>query len=252
VAMNKYFCKMYLQGHGIPVLPSVLVRRQEAQRNLTQIHEKIFATKGFEKFPLFVKPCHLGSSIAINKATDIPTLNAALAAVFRYDDEALIEPCITELLEINVSVLDGNPPIASVVEIPIASSGALTYEDKYLRGGNKSAGGSAGMASLTRVIDPKDLAVDIKQLVINYALEGYRALGCSGVSRFDFMIDLATDKLYFNEINPIPGSLAFYLWAKSAPPILYTELLERMIDKAVQRKGEKLSLQRDFGFKALK
>lgn len=252
LAMNKYICKVFLQSHGIPSLPSTVIRRQEAIDDLKSVQEKILAHKGLEKFPLFIKPCHLGSSIGISIAQDIPSLNAALANVFLYDSEAIIEPCVTKLMEVNVAVLDGNPPIASVIEIPVSSGQALTYEDKYMRGGSKCSDASQGMAGLTRIIDPKDLDPVIKQQVIAYALKAFSLLGCSGTGRFDFLIDLENDQLYFNELNPIPGSLAFYLWEKNTPPVLYTTVIDRLLDQAQERKAQRLALQRDVGFKALK
>ncbi len=252
VTMNKYLTKTVLQSHGIPVLPSVTVSRVEAQKDLNAVHEKISQIEGLKKFPLFVKPVHLGSSIAISRADDRASLNAAIAKVFRYDNQAIIEPCITDLLEINIAVLHGHPPIASVVEIPVSSSGALTYEDKYLRGGNKSSGPSSGMASLTRIIDPQDIDRKLKQQVTDYAINAYTILGCRGVSRLDFIVDKASGALYFNELNSIPGSLAFYLWEKSDPRLLYTQVIDRMIAQAIERKAEQLCVQRDLGFKALR
>ena len=251
VAMDKYLCKKFLEVHGIPVLPSVRVSRDEVLSSLPQVRAKIRATPGLEKFPLFVKPCHLGSSIGIAVAVDEPSLDAGLARGLQYDLELIIEPCVTDILEINVSVLDGDPPIASVVETPI-SKGALTYDDKYLReGGKASAGTKSGMASLARVIDPKDLDLSIKQEVIRYALEAFALLKCSGAGRFDFILETSTGKLYFNELNPIPGSLAFYLWSKSNPPLFYTELIDRLLERAQQRRDQQLTLQRNLGFKAL-
>jgi D-alanine-D-alanine ligase len=251
IAMNKYDCKMFLKAHGIPVLASALVSKKAAMQDLRLVQKQILETEGLGEFPLFIKPCHLGSSIGISIATDMASLNAGLAKAFTYDYKALVEPCVTNILEINVSVLDGNPPIASVVEIPVATNKALTYEDKYLRGGTKSSKSSQGMAGLSRIINPKDLDPTIRQMVQEYAIKAYTYLGCSGVSRFDFMYDTSQQQLYFNELNPIPGSLAFYLWAKSDPQILYTEMIERMINSAIERKMERLTLTRDIGFKAL-
>lgn len=253
VAMNKYHCKVFLEAHGIPVLPSTVVTKESAIHNFSEARNKILQCKGLERFPLFVKPCHLGSSVGISKAFDVRSLDAALAKAFQYDDEAIIEPCVTNIMEINVSVLEGNPPIASVVEIPVASTGnVLSYEDKYMRGGKKTSGRSSdGMASLTRIIDPQQLPDEIKKPVIEYGLKAFSLLRCSGVGRFDFIFDKDRAQLYFNELNPIPGSLAFYLWEKSHPPLLYTEVLNRMLKGAQERRAQKLTLQRNFGFKAL-
>ena len=252
ITMNKYFSKIFLEAHGIPVLPSTVISRMAAQQDFNSILKKLEGTLGLEKYPLFVKPCHLGSSIGISKVDNLRALYGALAKVFKYDDEAIIEPCITNPLEINIAVLEGAPPVASVVEIPVSSNGAaLTYEDKYLRGGKKTSSASSGMASLTRKINPTDLDPAIKRQVTEYALKAYQLLGCRGVSRLDFMIDQTSGNLYFNELNSLPGSLAFYLWEKSSPKLLYTEVIERMLQHAFLRHGEQLSLQRDLGFKAL-
>ncbi|HQH28165.1 MAG TPA: D-alanine--D-alanine ligase, partial [Oligoflexia bacterium] len=254
-AMNKYHCKCLLHAHGIPVLPAAVVPKAAAQSGLNKVLAQIYGTKGLEEFPLFVKPGNLGSSIGVSRAKDETELNAALAKVFELDNEAIVEPCVVNLLEINVSVLEGDKgPEASVVEIPVASAGVLTYEDKYMRQGKgkKGSGRSVqGMAGLTRVIDPEDLAPEIKAAVVRFALEAFRILGCAGVVRFDFMLDLDTNQLYFNELNPLPGSMAHYLWVKSKPPVLYTELLTRIIEGACRRKALSAGLKRDLGFRAL-
>lgn len=252
VAMNKYQCKMFLKAHDVPVLPSVTVRRREALKDIAGVRERILSIPGLEKFPLFVKPCHLGSSIGISIADNERALTASLAKAFQYDDEAIIEPCVRHLLEINVSVLDGDPPIASVVEIPVSSGGQiLSYEDKYLRGDTKSSGSGEGMASLTRMINPTILPPALKEEVTHYALKSFSLLNCSGVGRFDFIYDKNQEKLYFNELNPIPGSLSFYLWEKSEPRLLYTEVINRLLQRALEIKSEQLALQKEFGFKAL-
>lgn len=249
LSMNKFLTKAVAKAHRIPVLPSVLVHKREAIANLRKAKEKVFAQLSF---PVFVKPNHLGSSIAISSADDEQGLVAALAKVFQYDNQALVEPKVTALLELNVAVMAGNPPIPSVIEIPIAKSGALSYEDKYMRGGNKATGSIVdGMAGLSRVVDPADLDASLKRKILETAVEIFDLLECSGVCRLDFMLDTEKDVLYFNEINPIPGSLAFYLWDNSRPQVLYTELICRMIEQAKQQKAEKLSLGKEFGFHAL-
>lgn len=263
IAMNKYLCKSVLNRHGIPVLPAVVVRKSSTQKNLEKVRADIRSTRGLEEFPLFVKPLNLGSSVGVGKAENDDELDAALANAFQFDTEVLIEPCIANKLEINVSVRDCPEPVASVVEIPVSSGDVLSYEDKYLRGGKgkkgKASGAAAagtgqapmGMASLTRVVDPQDLDPKHKQGVIACALDAYRVLSCSGVVRFDFMVDLNTESLYFNELNPLPGSLAHYLWDKSSPRVLYPELLHDMVQAAFRKREEVAGLKRDFGFKAL-
>lgn len=107
------------------------------------------------------------------------------------------------------------------------------------------------MAALTRVIDPEDLDEKIKNQARDLAVRSFKALGCSGVARIDFMMDLKGNRLYFNEINTLPGSLSFYLWMNSKPPIFFTELLTRMLERAEARTNRKKALSRAIGFKAL-
>ena len=253
VAMNKYICKSVLQTHGIPSLPAALVNKFEATADLAKARAEILATPGLEAYPLFVKPNHLGSSIGIGRAENETGLNAALARVFLHDLQAIVEPCLTEMFEINVSVMDGEPACASVVEIPVSQSGLLSYEEKYMRdkGRKKTGESSGGMASLTRSIDPENLPAAIKDQVSAYALKAFRLLDCRGVVRFDFMFDKRAEQIYFNELNPLPGSFSFYLWVKSHPPLLYTEELSLLIEHALKRKQQSAAVQRNLGFRAL-
>ncbi len=260
LSMSKYHCKKFLEMHGIPVLPSVLLPKEDLEEglgsNLSALREKVLNAPGLGTFPLFVKPANLGSSIGIAKASDAQALDAAILNAFKYDSQVIVEPCLEQKLEINVSVLDDVEPRASVVEIPVPSGEELSYEDKYVRDGGKKTGqgsslGSAGMAGLTRVIDPADLDAKIKRQAQDYALKAFQLLGCAGVARLDFMLDLKSNTLYFNEINPLPGSLAHYLWVKSHPPLLFTDMITKMIERADKRRVRQASLSRTLGFKAL-
>jgi D-alanine-D-alanine ligase len=249
LTMSKSHTKDILNAHQIPTLPHVAIHKKDAIQSLEAVRIAILEALSF---PLFIKPNHLGSSIGVSKAIDLPSLDRALAKVFQYDSTALIEPYVERLMELNIAVVDNDPPQASVIEIPLASEEALSYEDKYLRSSSKtSGGGSQGMAGLTRVIDPPDLDPALKKEVIALSLKAFQLLNCSGVCRFDFMVDLTSNKLYFNEVNPIPGSLSYYLWDKAAPPILYTELLNKLMNRSAVNKAQQRSLNKNFGFHAL-
>ncbi len=254
VSMNKMFCKVVLKDRGIPVLPAVVVHKDELRAGIRKVCDRVLENPAMKKFPLFVKPCSLGSSIGVSRVMAPEDLGAALMKVFRFDLEAIVEPCVTQLVEINVSVRDGDEPVASVVEIPNSQSGVLTYEDKYLRGGGGKKGRPSqvqGMASLVRVVDPQELDPEVKKRVIDLAKLAFRTLGCRGLVRFDWMLDGADGQLYFNELNPFPGSLAYYLWDKSSPRRLYTENLSDMIAQSQRLFLEKEGLVKEMGFKAL-
>ncbi len=249
LSMSKSHAKDILRAYSIPSLPHVLVQKEEANTNLRFVTKKILEQLDF---PLFIKPNHLGSSIGIAKAESLPALDRALANVFTYDSHALVEPYIEDLMEINVSILDQSPLQASVVEIPVKTEFALSYHDKYMKKGSKNGESlSQGMAESTRVIDPKELDKTIKEDVIRFAKKAFQILQCSGVCRFDFIWDQKTCQLYFNEVNPIPGSLSFYLWDKSTPSLLYTQLLDRMIERCTCHQYIQRSLKKKFGFHAL-
>ncbi|MBX7145190.1 MAG: D-alanine--D-alanine ligase [Oligoflexia bacterium] len=252
VAMSKQRCKTLLAGVGLPVLPGCLVEKPDVLRDLDAQLARVAASPWLEQFPLFVKPNNSGSSVGIGKAANREELAATLANVFVYDVEALVEPCLSDMFEVNVSVLAGRAKRVSVVEIPVATAGALTYEDKYLRSGGKKSGESQGMASLTRVIDPADLDPGIKNTITDYARRAFDALGCRGVARFDFMVSKADGRIYLNELNSPPGSMAFYLWEKSAPRLLYTELVDCLIEDALDRAGWRASVKWEMEFRALK
>ncbi len=253
ISMNKWACKELLRCAGVPSLPSCLMERQKTIKNVTAAIEEMFKSESISGFPLFVKPCNLGSSIGIKPAYDQDSLIEAISTVFKYDTHALIEPMLTEMHEINVSVYDADPVVTSVIEVPVSQTGLLDYDQKYVanKGAKKVSDSSEGMASMDRKIDPADISDELKKESRKIAATVFETLQCSGVARIDFMYDTKNKKLYFNEINTLPGSLAFYLWQKSDPPLVYTDLITKVIERAIEKKGLRTSLVRDFGFKAL-
>ena len=236
ISMDKQVTKAVMKEAGVPVLDAkvyTMADYSELEAMLDDI-EKVVG------YPLIVKPVNLGSSVGIGVAKNRDEFIQALDDAFMYATRVLVEHAISDLREINCSVLgDENEAEASECEEPLTSGEILSYEDKYVNGGGKkggSKGGSgskgAGMANLSRKI-PADLSPEKREEIREMAVKAFRALGCNGVSRIDFMIDEATGKLYFNEINPIPGSLSFYLWEPVGVP--YRELLDRMIQLALKR-----------------
>lgn len=253
IGMNKPMTKALARLNGVPVLPwEVFCQDEFSAHDPAPIVRR---AQHLGPWPLFVKPANLGSSVGVAKAEDPAGLIAALVNVFQVDTDAIVEPCIVGLSEINVSVrrLD-DAPVASVVEMPVkrSSSGVLTFDDKYVRFGSKKVVESAGMATMARVIDPPDLPADYKESARAHACTVYDALGCHGVSRVDFILSESSGNLWFNEINTLPGSLAHYLWAASSPSITYTDLLSDMIEEAETRTRNSDRLSREFGFRVLK
>lgn len=227
VGMDKYVMKTILLDNDIPVL-KCLHYTQEDYKDIEKMIAQIESTLGY---PVIVKPANLGSSVGISVAKNKDELVSAIDDAYMYATKILVEHAITRLREINCAVLgDELDAEASECEEPLHSKDILSYEDKYLSGGKGTK--SQGMASVSRKI-PAELSSEKRQEVRELAVKTFKCLGCNGVARIDFMIDEETDKLYVNEINTIPGSLAFYLWEPLG--LKYTKLLDRMIELAYKR-----------------
>ncbi len=236
ISMDKFITKAVLKEAGVPVLDAAVytMADYEYPEKIADDIEKTFG------YPVIIKPVNLGSSVGIGVAKSRDELIDAIDDAFRYAARVMAEHAISRLREINCSVLgDENEAEASECEEPLTSGEILSYEDKYVNGGGKKGGAKggsgskgAGMANLSRKI-PAELSPERREEIRELAVKAFKALGCCGVSRIDFMIDEEEDKLYFNEINPIPGSLSFYLWEPVGVP--YKELLDRMIQLALKR-----------------
>jgi D-alanine-D-alanine ligase len=246
IGMNKRATKIMAMHHGVPVVRWLSCERSVLDRGG---HDWIadYSTRVAESFgwPVIVKPCNLGSSAGVSVAASADELVAGILKVFEYDVEAVIEPFITHRLELNVAVAGLEEPVASVTEMPLTSdTSPLSFSEKYKRQGRKSIGSSQGMAGALRVLDPQQLPVELRERAQRYATTVFAALGCEGISRIDFLIDADTNELFFNEINTLPGSLAFYLWSAAPHGWTITDLLARLIDRAQRLRAMKRGLQR--------
>ena len=239
VGMDKHVMKLVFQDANVPVLPCKCLLKRDYFADEAAMIASIEAEY---VYPVIVKPVNLGSSVGISKAKNREELVAALDLGFRFASKVLVERAITALREINCSVLgDVYEAEASECEEPLNATDILSYEDKYMSGGKGSKG--SGMASLARKI-PADISAELRREIREMAVRGFQALGCSGVSRIDFMIDTEENKVYLNEINTIPGSLSFYLWKPLG--VDYPELLDRMIKLALKRSREEGELTYSF------
>ena len=252
LGMDKYLMKLALKDAGIPVLDCVVINKFDYLSNSGDTIAKI---KAASDYPVIVKPINLGSSIGIAKAKNDEELVEALETAFSYASRVLVERAVTDLREINCSVVgDSEEAEASECEEPLNATDILSYEDKYV-GGNASKGvkgakgaksgstDSQGMASLARKI-PADISAERRAEIREMAVKAFKALGCNGVSRIDFMIDGKDDKVYVNEINTIPGSLSFYLWEPIGIP--YEKLLDKMIQLSLKRAREEKDINYTF------
>lgn len=245
LGMDKVMSKRVCREAGIPVVEFVAFTEDEWAYSEEERLDQCEAEIGY---PVIVKPARCGSSIGIARADERAELDAAVEDAFRYDDKVVVERAVDELREINCSVLgDAHEATPSVLEEPVPSEEdeVLTFQDKYMREDGEGAKGDGetkprqsspeGMASLDRIV-PARLGEERTTTIQEMAVRLFHLFECAGVVRIDFIIDEATDSLYFNEINTIPGSFSFYLWEPSGVP--FDELVERLIEIARRRHRE--------------
>ena len=239
VGQDKVFQKQILEAEKVPVTKYTWFYDNEYYEDETKILENIKKVG----YPVIVKPARQGSSIGIKIANDEETVKEAIEDAIKYDDKILVEEVISNMVELNCSVLGSNSFMeTSAIEQVMGQDEILSFNDKYIgsgakKGAAKKMGASKGMISADRVIPadiPKKLASEIEET----SKRAFRALGASGVVRIDFLYDKKSKKYYVNELNTIPGCLSFYLWLPLNKE--YDELLDDMINIAVKRYKKKL------------
>ena len=247
IGMDKWASKAMFKLHGVPCVEGVKVTQSQYFTDPEAAAQTIEKAVGY---PAIIKPYNLGSSVGIHKCRDRASLLEGLEDAFLYSQAVLAERAVQNLREINCAVLgDAEEARASVCEEPLNATDILTYADKYQSGGKagktgaKSGGGSKGMQSLARVV-PADLSPEMTEKVQQLAIDAFRAIGACGCSRIDFLLDNQTGELFANEINTIPGSLAFYLWEKSG--LTFSQLMDEMIRLALKRQRQQSLLHRSF------
>ena len=265
VGMDKIVFKKVLKESGLPVVDYVSFYTTEyikdEEKILKEINEKL-------KYPLIVKPGNLGSSVGIKKVKNQAELTEAINFAMEFSDRILIENCVGKLKEINCAVLgDVAQTIATECEEPILAGDILSYTDKYV-GDKKSKGGKigarkggkigarkGGVGGVNNSMEGKKLPADIppetRDEIQKLAQETFKLLGCSGISRIDFLIDEEINKIYVNEINTIPGALSWYLFEASHKN--FGEILDEAINIAIKRHSarEKLTFSYDQNILAL-
>jgi D-alanine-D-alanine ligase len=229
VAMDKRLAKTVLRAAGLPVLDDVVIDRDSWR---TAADEHLRAAQSVAPYPLYVKPVSLGSSIGVSRAADAVELREAIEVALIYDRRCLVEPAQEGIVEINCAVIgDHTGARASLLEQP-TKRGLLSYDDKYRGGGKSPAAKSSGMKSAQRII-PAPIDEGLGALVRDAALSAFAAVGAAGVARIDFMVDTVRGHFVVNELNPVPGSLSFYLFEPAG--LSFPALLDELIDIARRR-----------------
>lgn len=183
-------------------------------------------------YPVVVKPATLGSSVGITYVESENEVKKAIDEAIKYDIKIVVEKAVSNLIEVNCSVLGNyNYQQTSVIEEVVSSEEILSYKDKYIGGSKTKGGSSKGMASASRII-PARIDSEMESEVKELSKKVFTALNLSGVCRIDFLIDKVSKKVYINEPNTNPGSLSFYLWEPVGKK--YNELLDDMINIAIK------------------
>ena len=218
ICMDKCVFKDYLKGLKINTVSGLTVFDYDYLTNPEKVKKQVLKQLNY---PVILKPATLGSSIGIKIANNESELEAGLVVAFNYCNKVLIESYLSDITEINVALLGFNNDVTiSETEQPVKQNDIVTFDNKYM--GNSSA----GMANLKRII-PADVSAEIAEEVKQTALKIFNSLSLKGVVRFDFIVDNKTNKVYVNELNTIPGSLAFYLF--NPIDITYKQLINKLI-----------------------
>lgn len=226
LGMDKVFGKMFFASQGIRQVAYAVCKKEEFSDDPFAAAARLTAALGL---PIIVKPANLGSSIGIGLAHSEDELVKALDVGFRYDLKVVAEKALTDFVEVNCAAVRYRENVlVSELEQPLVWQDFLTFADKY-EGRKSGKSGVQGCAELSE---------EVVRQVRDTTRRVYELLDLSGVVRADFMVQ--GDEVYFNELNTIPGSLAYYLWEKRG--ISFEKLLDIMIEEAVARKREREKL----------
>ncbi|MER3545672.1 MAG: D-alanine--D-alanine ligase A [Chloroflexota bacterium] len=235
VGMDKVLFKDLMRAHNIPVADYRLVLRSRWERQPEAVIDELEAAF---PYPMFVKPANLGSSVGVTKAHNRAELAAGLAEAAQYDRRLLVERGLNAR-EIEVSVLGNEDPIASVPGEIIPSREFYDYAAKYLD-------------NASELLIPAPIPPETAERARELALRVYRAVDGAGMARVDFLLERTTGELYVGEINTIPGFTAISMYPKlwEASGIPYSELIDRLIQLALERHAQKQRSRTDDKAKA--
>jgi D-alanine-D-alanine ligase len=249
IAMDKVLAKQLAVGCGIPTSKFLAFTKAELERNASTNLKKIVKEL---RFPLFVKPAHLGSSIGISRVVSESELSNALEVAAHYDNSVIVEEAVQNLIEVTLPIMGfADDPKPALLEQPLTKpEDFFDFDTKYMQGGKKGGkkGGAKGAQGYSTI--PADLPKDLYARAEATGLSVYKALGCAGIARVDMLIDSKSGEVYFNEVNPLPGGLYAHNWA--AAGISGVALVQKLIALAEDRSRQQKQLTTSFGTNYLK
>jgi D-alanine-D-alanine ligase len=223
VGMDKALCKDVMRTHGIPVVESATFTRQQIE---SHIDEVISQAESIATYPLFVKPANLGSSVGVSKCRSRSDLLEGLLEAARFDRRILVERGVNAR-EIEVAVLGNEDPQASVPGEVIPSDEFYSYAAKYIDDSSE-------------LLIPAPLTAEKGEEIRSLAVRAFKAIDCAGMARADFLLDKEDGRVFLSEINTIPGFTRISMYPKlwQASGIAYPELVDRLIELALERKAD--------------
>jgi D-alanine-D-alanine ligase len=226
--MDKDIMKSLFLATGLPIVKHVTILRSDWKKDRKRIEKLV----GKLKYPVFVKPANLGSSVGISKAHNKKELGPAIEEAAKFDRKIVIEQGVggnkDKAREIECSVLGNDEPAASIPGEIVPVKEFYDYNAKYLDEGSQ-------------LIIPAKLSKTETKKVQELAIKAFKAVDCSGLARVDFLMDPKTRKIYLNEINTMPGFTAISMYPKlwGASGLEYPDLIDRLIQLAIERHEDK-------------
>ena len=229
VGMDKAVMKKLFAAEGLPIVPYLVVLRHDWERDRPGLTTRVAREL---RYPVFVKPANLGSSVGISKARNDAELDEAMTLALQYDRKTVIEAAVPDAREIECAVLGNDDPKASLPGEIVPSGEFYDYKAKYLD--DKST-----------LLIPAPLTDGETAEIRRLAIAAFRAVDGAGMSRVDFLMSRGSSRMFLNEVNTIPGFTTISMYPKmwEATGLPYPALLDRLIELALERHQERQALR---------
>jgi D-alanine-D-alanine ligase len=232
LGMDKALMKVLFSARGLPLCDYRVVLRRDWERERNAIAAELEQRL---RFPMFVKPANLGSSVGISKAKNAVGLREAMDLAGSFDRKIVVEAAVPNAREIECGVLGNEDPQTSVPGEVIPSREFYDYEAKYLDEGS-------------RTVIPADLPPAVADEIRRLSVAAFQTIDCAGMARVDFLLARDTGGIVLNEVNTIPGFTTISMYSKmwEASGVSYPALIDRLVELALERHAAKQHLRTSF------
>lgn len=236
IAFDKIVTKVFYQGLNIPTAEFICFDKNDWQNRKAEL---ISSIKEKLKYPLFIKPPKLGSSIGISRAKNDQELEFGIEVALHYGEKVLVEEGVKNLMDVTCCLIGNEEIKTSLLQEAAFESDLFNFEEKYLKDGGAQLGNSQ-----SGLVIPARLDDETTKIIQEMAIKIYKNVGCSGIARIDFLYDKEEKKIYASEINPMPGTVYHHLWKASG--IELGELLKKLIGYAQEKHKAKNNIKYTF------